>query len=188
MARYSASDKALAGKVAGIAAAGLIAGLTANMGRKLLVQAPSMLRHDWLEAFKAEHKAVLKLFDTMEATTDKQKTKRGMLLVKIKHALSKHAFEEENVIYPAMRDHGMEEEAAAFVADHGDVKHFLFELDSMEKSSAEFLPTVQRFRASLEAHMREEEDTVFPAFEAKLAKKENRRLSSCVNKEGLMVA
>ena len=104
------------GRIAGFAAIGLAAGLAANFGRKLAVQGPSMLQGDWMEALKAEHVAVLKLFDALEGTDTEQPRKRSLLLTQIKHALGKHAFEEENVIYPALREYGFVTEAASLMA------------------------------------------------------------------------
>lgn len=177
-----------AAKFAGIAAIGLAAGLAANFGRKLMVQGPSLLQGDWTEALKAEHTAVLKLFDAMEATEDSQTLRRALLLTQIKHALGKHAFEEENVIYPALRDHGMATEAEHLVVDHGDVKHFLFELDSMPSDSPKFMATVRTFRKSLEDHMHEEENEIFPAFNAKLSEEDRKSIMAKMNKEGFKLA
>ncbi|MBU0555699.1 MAG: hemerythrin domain-containing protein [Alphaproteobacteria bacterium] len=176
------------GRMAGFAAIGLAAGLAANFGRKLAVQGPSMLQGDWIEALKAEHAAVLKLFDALEGTDTDQPRKRSLLLMQIKHALGKHAFEEENVIYPALREHGFVTEAASLVVDHGDVKHFLFELDSMPNDSSDFLPKVRVFREDLERHMHEEEETIFPMFDAALTDEQRHKLTVNMNREGFKLA
>ena len=55
-------------------AAGLAVGLAANVARKFAVQAPTMLAGDWDEALKAEHQLTLKVFDVIEATTEKNTT------------------------------------------------------------------------------------------------------------------
>jgi hemerythrin superfamily protein len=182
----SASGDAV--KMAGIAALGLAAGLAANFGRKLMVQGPSLMQKDWMEALKAEHTAVLKLFDAIEATDDSQTARRGTLLAQIKHALGKHAFEEENVIYPDLKDHGLAMEAERLIVDHGDVKHTLFELDSMALDSPDFLTTIRTFRQSLEAHMHEEEDEIFPAFDAKLTDEQRKLIAAKMNREGFRLA
>jgi hypothetical protein len=87
----------------GAAAAGAALGLAANFGRKLLVQATSGASGDWAEVLKTEHNMTLAIFDKIEATDNSQTTMRGTLLAKLKYALSKHAIEEEMVIYPALR-------------------------------------------------------------------------------------
>lgn len=175
-------------KLVGVAALGLAAGLAANFGRKLMVQAPTMAAGSWREALALEHKMVLKLFDAIEATDDSQTAKRTMLLTQIKHALGKHAFQEENVVYPAIRDAGSREAAEKLIVEHGDVKHHLFELEVMPQDDPNFLPTIRSLRADLEAHMREEEDEIFPAFDQALSEEKRKQLTLSMNKEGLKLA
>lgn len=176
------------GAVIGIAAAGVIAGLVASVGRKAMVQGVSALSGDWFEALKNEHKMALAIFDKLEATKDSQTTKRAILLMQLKHALSKHAFQEENTIYPALRDHDEREEADHLNHDHGYVKQFLYELTMLPKNSPAWLPKLGEFRAALEQHVREEEDTIFPALQARLSAEENSQLTLAMNKEGFKLA
>ncbi|MBA2919877.1 hemerythrin domain-containing protein [Sphingomonas sp. MAH-20] len=176
------------GALIGAAAAGVAVGLMANLGRKAAVQAPTMLAGDWDEALAAEHQATLKLFDAMQATTDKNTTKRSMLLMQLKHALAKHAIEEENAVYPALRDAGQTEEADHLNHDHGYVKQFLYDLDNMPKDSPAFMTKVGEFRRAVEEHVREEEDTIFPKLKAKLSPEQNKALTAAMNKEGFKLA
>lgn len=176
------------GAMLGIAAAGVLAGLAAAVGRKAVVQAASALSGDWFDALKTEHKLALATFDKIEATKDSQTTKRAFLLMQLKHALSKHAFQEENVIYPALRDHDEREEADHLNHDHGYVKQFLYELTMLPKSSSAWLPKVREFRSALEKHVQEEEDTIFPQLRARLNQDENKNLTVAMNKEGFKLA
>ena len=169
-------------------AAGLAVGLAANVARKLAVQAPTMLSGDWDEALKAEHQLTLKVFDAIEATTEKNTTKRATLLMNLKHMLSKHAMEEENAVYPAMRDAGDAESADHLNNDHGYVKQYLYDLTQMPKDSPAWIGKVRQFRADVEKHMREEEDTLFPQLKAKLSAEKNKALTAAMNKEGLKLA
>lgn len=174
--------------VIGAAAAGLAAGLVANLGRRVAMQAPSALAGDWFEALKAEHRATLALFDAMEATKDNQAHRRSTLLMQIKHALSKHAFTEENVIYPSLRDAGATEDADRLNHQHGYVKQYLFDLEHMERSDPAFLGKVREFRRDLEAHIRDEEDNIFPPLHAKLSTEKNKAITFAANKEGFKLA
>lgn len=176
------------GAMLGIAAAGVLAGLVASVGRKAVVQGVSALSGDWFEVLKTEHKMAFGIFDKLEATKDSQTTKRAMLLMQLKHALSKHAFEEENAIYPALRDHDEREEADHLNHDHGYVKQFLYELTILPKNSPAWLPKLREFRSALEKHIREEEDTIFPALQASLSDEENSQLTFAMNKEGFKLA
>ena len=177
-----------AGLVAGAVGAGVVTGILAMIGRKVAVQAPTYLAGEWDEALAAEHKATLKLFDALEATDETNTTKRSMLLTQLKHALAKHALEEENAIYPALRESGEIEGADELNHEHGYVKQYLYELGNMEKSGPAFLVTLAKFRTDIEDHMREEEQVLFPALRAKLSPERNKQLSNAMNKEGFKLA
>jgi len=170
------------------AAGGAALGVLAMLGRKALVQAPTALAGDWVEALTLEHAAVSKLFDAIEATDERNTVKRGMLLMQLKHALMKHAIEEENVIYPALRDAGQPEAADALNNEHGYVKQYLYELDNTPRASPEWMALVKRFRADLDEHVSEEENNLFPMLRAMLSEEKNKALTLAMNKEGFKVA
>lgn len=176
------------GPIAGAVAGGAALGVLAMLGRKAAVQAPTVIAGDWMDGLIAEHQAVLKLFDGLEATDDKAAGRRTMLLMQIKHALAKHAIEEENVIYPALREAGKVEEADELNREHGYVKQYLYELENMPNTGPAFLEKVRQFRADLEDHMREEENVLFPALRAELPEEKNAALTKAMNKEGFKVA
>ncbi|WP_106639244.1 hemerythrin domain-containing protein [Allosphingosinicella vermicomposti] len=173
--------------VIGAAVAGVAAGFAANIGRKFIVQFATG-RGDWMESLKNEHEMTLAIFDKIEATRDDQTMMRGMLLMQLKHALSKHAMEEENVIYPALREANEGAEADHLNSDHGYVKTFLYELDNIEKTSPEWIAKVREFRTMLETHMEEEEERIFPEFHASLSEEQNKKLTAAMHKEGLKLA
>jgi hemerythrin-like domain-containing protein len=162
--------------------------LVANLGRKAAVQAPTVLAGDWDEALKAEHAATLKLFDALEATTEKNTTKRSMLLMQLKHALAKHALEEENAVYPALREAGQVSDADQLNGEHGYVKQYLYDLENMPKESPAFVAKLREFRSHIEKHIREEEDQIFPQLKAKLSPEKNKALTALMNKEGFKLA
>lgn len=176
------------GALVAAGAAGVAVGLAAALGRKVAVQAASGLSGDWAATLATEHRMALKIFDAMQSTDDSDKGKRSTLLMQLKHALGKHAFQEENVIYPALRDHQDAEHADSLNHDHGYVKQFLYDLEMMPKTSAGWLPKVAEFRAAIEKHVREEEDKIFPALQAKLTADENAKLTAAMNKEGFKLA
>lgn len=176
------------GALVGAAVAGAAVGLAATMGRKLFVQFASGASGDWMESLKTEHQLTLALFDKLQATDDSQATMRSHLLAKIKYALSKHANQEENVIYPALREAGERQDADHLNADHGYVKTYLYELEGMDNDQPAFLARVADFRAMLEKHMREEENQVFPRLRARLSEEKNHELTALMNKEGLKFA
>jgi hemerythrin superfamily protein len=177
-----------AGVLAGAAIAGAAVGIAANFGRKFLMQMPAAAAGDWFDALKAEHAATLALFDQLEATADHQTAMRTTLLAKLKYALTKHAHEEEAVIYPALRQANSAHDADALNSEHGYVKTYLYELESLPKDSSDWLARVRDFRAMLEEHIRMEEEEVFPAFRSIMSEEQNAKLTGLMNKEGFKMA
>jgi hemerythrin superfamily protein len=176
------------GVIIGAAVAGAAVGIAANMGRKLFVQFASTAGSEWDEALATEHRLTLLTFDKIEATDDSQTTLRGQLLAKLKYQLTKHALEEENVIYPALRQANSAHDADALEGEHGYVKTYLYELETLPNDSAEWLARVRDFRAMIEEHMRMEEDEVFPALRRIMTDEQSARLTSMMNKEGFKFA
>jgi hemerythrin superfamily protein len=181
-------DNANTGVVVGAAVAGAALGLAANAGRKLFVQMTSGATGDWFDALKTEHKLTLAIFDKIEATDDSQTMMRSHLLAKLKYALTKHALEEENVIYPALRQANESDDADELTSEHGYVKTYLYELETLPNDSAQWLARVRDFRAMIEEHMREEENDIFPALRGKLSQEQNAKLTTMMNKEGFKFA
>ncbi|TMJ19331.1 MAG: hemerythrin domain-containing protein [Alphaproteobacteria bacterium] len=174
-----------AGVLAAAAVAGAAVGLAANYGRKMVVQS---MTGDWQEMLEAEHDMVRALFDKLEATEDGQTWIRAHTLTKIKNALGKHALQEENVIYPALREANQAHDADALNGEHGYIKTYLYELDTMPKEGAAWLEKAREFRAMLDEHMRMEEEQVFPAFRAALSEEQSDRLTTAMQREGMKLA
>lgn len=179
LARRSSDTLIGAGIGAGLAVMGMV-------GRKLAVQAPTALAGDWDDALAAEHEMALALFDKLAEA--KAETRRALLLTQLKHALGKHALEEENAIYPAMRAAGMTAEADALNGDHGYVKQYLYELSDLMKEDAAFNSKLIAFRADIEKHMRQEEEELFPRLRRALDARTTSRLTRRMNQEGLKLA
>lgn len=176
------------GVIAGAAAGGVALGVLALLGRKAVVQAPTLLAGNWDEALATEHEAVRRTFDQIEATDEHSTTKRNLLLAHLKHALMTHAVEEENVIYPALREAGQREGADELTREHGYVKQYLYELENMPTASPDWLAKVREFRAQIEDHMEEEELRLFPMLRAQLSDEKNKALTATMNREGFKVA
>ncbi len=176
------------GMIVGAAVAGAAVGIAANMGRKLFVQMASTGGAGWDEALATEHRMTLMTFDKIEATDDSQAGTRSTLLAKLKYQLTKHAIEEENVIYPALRQANSAHDADALESEHGYVKTYLYELETMPNDNPEWLARVRDFRAMIEEHMRMEEEEVFPALRRTMSEEQSSRLTAMMNKEGYKFA
>jgi hemerythrin superfamily protein len=176
------------GVLAGAALAGAAVGIAANVGRKFLIQMTGAAAGDWFDVLKAEHAATLAVFDKIEATDDSQTMMRTTLLMKLKYALTKHAHQEETVVYPALRQANSAHDADALNSEHGYVKTYLYELENMPKDSPEWLARVRDFRAMISEHMRMEEDEVFPAFRELMSADQNAKITAAMNREGFKMA
>lgn len=176
------------GRLATGAALGLVAGLAIPHARKAVMQGPSLAAGDWVDALTAEHRMVEKLFDQLLATGDDEMLKREMLLTKIAYALTKHAIEEENVVYPALAENARTDQSRHLIEDHGEIKTFIYDLRRMDSTDPRWLITARGFLTKLQEHMREEEEDIFPSFRGALPPEENARLTRMMNWEGYKVA
>lgn len=176
------------GGLVGAAIAGAAIAVAANLGRKAMMQGMSAAAGDWDEVLAAEHDSALLIFDKLLATDGTQTFKRAMLVKKLTKALDKHAHEEEHVVYPALREANEAHDADVLESEHGYVKTFLYDLNEMAKDAPNFLEKVREFRTMIEAHMRMEEEQVFPRFKTDLSEEQNARITSLVNKEGFKMA
>ena len=176
------------GALVGAAIAGAAIAVAANLGRKAMMQGLSAAAGDWDEVLAAEHDSALLIFDKLLATDGTQTFKRTMLVKKLTKALDKHAHEEEHVVYPALREANEAHDADLLEGEHGYVKTFLYDLNEMAKDAPNFLDKIREFRTMIEAHMRMEEEQVFPRFKSDLSEEQNARITSLVNKEGFKMA
>lgn len=168
--------------------AGMAIGMAAHFGRKAIMQGMEASAGDWLDMLKKDHDEIQKVLQQMLATDQTQAWKRTMLLMKVAHKLDKHAFEEENVIYPALRDDDDTVEADQLDTEHGHVKTFIFELKQMDADSSNWLEKVRELRDSVNEHIRMEEEQVLPRLKRDLSEEENSKLTTMVNKAGFMMA
>ncbi len=177
-----------AGPLTGAALAGAAIGFATNIGRKFAMQGMEAAAGDWFEMLKKDHDEIQKLTEQMLATDETQTWKRSMLLMKLAHKLDKHSYEEEPVIYPALREDNDTADADRLDTEHGHVKTIIFELKQMDSDSAGWLEKVRKLRDSLNEHIRMEEEQILPKLKRGLDEDQNANLTSMVNKAGFMVA
>ena len=177
-----------AGPLLGAALAGAAIGFAANYGRKFMMQGLEAAAGDWDDILAAEHELALGIFDKMLATDQTQTWKRSMLLMKLTHALDKHAHQEEMVVYPALREANMAVDADQLEGEHGYIKTFIYELKNMGPSSPNWLEKVREFRALVSKHAHMEEEEVFPAFKQNMTDEQNKKVTGLVNADGFWMA
>ena len=176
------------GALAGAAVGGAMFAIAANLGRKLAVQGMSAAKGNWADSLAAEHEAVLAMFDKLLETDDDQTTRRALLLMQIGHALDKHAYAEEHVVYPCLREDNFRAEAELLEKEHGEVKTYLHRLHNMAKDDPQWIGLVREFRDSVSRHARMEEDVVFPKLREEISEEMDARITREVNKAGFLMA
>jgi hemerythrin superfamily protein len=177
-----------AGPLLGAALAGVAIGLGANYARKAMMQGMEATVGDWDEILAAEHDMALAIFDKMLATDESQTFKRKMLLMKLVHALDKHAHQEEMVVYPALREANETTDADTLESEHGYIKTYIYELNEAGPDSPTWLEKVREFRGLVARHAHMEEEEVFPRFKQDLSEEQNSRITSLVNRDGFWMA
>src|SRR5689334_23053203 len=183
---FSWSDGA--GPIIAAAIGGAAIGFAANYGRKALMQGMEAAAGDWDEILAAEHDMALAVFDKMLATDETQTFKRKMLLMKLTHALDKHAHQEEMVVYPALREANERADADHLESEHGYIKTFIYELNEMGVDSPTWLEKVREFRQLVAEHAHMEEEQVFPRFKKDMDEEQNAHITSLVNRDGFWMA
>ena len=177
-----------AGPVIAAALGGMAIGMAANYGRKALMQGMEAMTGDWDEILTAEHDMALAIFDKMLATDETQTFKRKMLLMKLTHALDKHAHQEEMVVYPALREANETTDADHLESEHGYVKTFIYELNKMSPDASNWLEKVREFRQLVSEHAHMEEEQVFPKFKQDMTEEQNAHITSLVNRDGFWMS
>jgi hemerythrin superfamily protein len=167
---------------------GAALGFAANYGRKFLMQSLEAAAGDWDEILAAEHDLALGIFDKMLGTDETQTFKRKMLLMKLTHALDKHAHQEEMVVYPALREANEASDADHLEGEHGYIKTFIYELNAIGPDAGNWLEKVREFRQLVSTHAHMEEEQVFPRFKNELDEEQNARITSLVNRDGFWMA
>lgn len=176
------------GMTLGAAAAGILIGLAGSMGRKMAVQSAATRNRDWDEVLQMEHRTVEALFQSLLQTDGTETGKRTALLAKIKHALMKHAIEEENAIYPALQRIDATEDEDQLFEDHAEIKKALYDLDRMDSGDATFLTRVRALSDLIERHVQKEEGNLFPRLKRAMSEEENKQATARIWKEGLKLA
>lgn len=176
-----------AGTIAGAALGGAALAIAANLGRKLIAQSPIATDH-WAKSLTLEHEETLALFDKMLETDRTETTKRKMLLGKLAHGLDRHAYSEEHVIYPALRETNDRTDAEHLETEHGEVKEFLFRLKHMPADDPTWIDTIREFRASVAAHAQMEEKEIFPLLQSSLDDEKDKMLTVELAKASFMMA
>lgn len=139
---------------------------------------------DAITLLKQDHKTVDGLFKKFEKAGDNAYKTKGDLADKVIEELSVHAFIEEQVFYPAVREAVPDEEDTVLesLEEHHVVKWLLSELDGMSPEEERFDAKMTVLIESVRHHVEEEETELFPEVRKALGRKKLGEVGAAMEK------
>ncbi|MBW3640727.1 MAG: hemerythrin domain-containing protein [Actinobacteria bacterium] len=118
--------------------------------------------HDVLDVLTTDHREVSELFEQIGSAVDP--AERRDLSDSLISELVRHSVAEEMYVYPAMREHLPDGDAAVDddTDEHKQLETLMKELESADVSAPEFLQTLGQLRMLFDHHIRDEEGEQFP--------------------------
>ncbi|MGI8928688.1 MAG: hemerythrin domain-containing protein [Candidatus Limnocylindrales bacterium] len=118
---------------------------------------------DALKLLKQDHELVKKMLAEGEETTERADKTRTELFARLKSELEIHERIEEEVLYPALRDHPKSKEIAyEAYEEHHVVDEILAELEMTPTDDPKWAAKFMVAKENLEHHIEEEEGEMFP--------------------------
>lgn len=119
---------------------------------------------DALKLLKDDHDRVKKMLAEGEDTTERAEKTRTDLFARLKHELELHERIEEEVLYPALKQHPRARELALEgYEEHHVVDSILAELEDTPVTDEEWTAKFKVAKENIEHHIEEEEGEMFPA-------------------------
>jgi hemerythrin superfamily protein len=118
---------------------------------------------DAISMLKADHDKVKKLLDELETTTERGVKTRAELFSTIKGELTIHELIEEEIFYPALKDHPKAEDIVLEgYEEHHVVDLLMGELEDLDVADETWGPKALVMKENIEHHIEEEEGQMFP--------------------------
>ncbi|MGH2454653.1 MAG: hemerythrin domain-containing protein [Candidatus Limnocylindria bacterium] len=117
---------------------------------------------DALALLKEDHDRIRKLLAEIKETTQRAEKTRGELFSKIKEGLTIHEIIEEEIFYPALKEHPRAREIVLEgYEEHDVVSRLMSELDGLDPDDETFGPKAKVMAENVEHHIQEEESEMF---------------------------
>lgn len=120
-----------------------------------------------VDLLEQDHRRVEMLFSEFEQTGDES------IALQICQELEVHATLEESIVYPVLRSQVDESLAQEAQQEHNEAKELIRKIKG-GLSGAALTQTVQKLKGSVEHHVQEEENEVFPKMQQTLGSELNR--------------
>ncbi|HYM52051.1 MAG TPA: hemerythrin domain-containing protein [Candidatus Dormibacteraeota bacterium] len=132
---------------------------------------------DALSLLRKDHAIIKPLLRQIMETTDRAEKGRSELFSRIKAELAVHEIIEEEIFYPALREHPRAKEIVLEgYEEHDVVSRLMGELDGMEPTDERFGPKAKVMAENIEHHIEEEEGEMFSKARQVLDDEELREL------------
>lgn len=117
-----------------------------------------------IDTLHHDHEKVSELIEKLMDTTSGAEKTRASLCEQIKQELEAHTEFEEKVFYPAVgrKNKEAKQEVDTAMDEHEEVDEMLDRLADMDPLSEEFMDTASRIKQSVQAHVKHEEEKIFP--------------------------
>ena len=121
---------------------------------------------DAVKLLKRDHDEVKKMLTDLENTTERAEKTRTEGLATLKHELEIHEAIEEEVFYPALKEHPKTKELALEgYEEHHVVDMVMAEIEGVEPNDETWMAKFTVMKENLEHHIEEEEGEMIPQAE-----------------------
>ena len=136
---------------------------------------------DAIQLIKKDHAAVERLFKQFERAERGGKAAEQRRVVReLTRELSIHAVVEEQLVYPALRRAGEEDEVLEALEEHHLVKLTLAELEGMTARDERYRAKVAVLTENVRHHVKEEERELLPRLEKSMSAPDLKRLGAAI--------
>ena len=117
---------------------------------------------DPFELLEEDHKKVKKLLEELDSTTERGIKTRTELFAKIKQEMKVHEAIEEEILYPALKEHPKAKEIVLEgYEEHHVVDTLMGELEATPVDDEKWGAKLSVMKENIEHHIEEEEDEMF---------------------------
>ena len=130
-----------------------------------------------IELLKQDHQEAAGMMDELETADKGSMNITRDTFRQLKEALTLHTQIEEQVFYPALEQHEETQDMVSEAhSEHNEVKEMLAEMTALNPGSDEFMDKLTELRDSIEHHVEEEENEMFPKAERVLGESRLREM------------
>ncbi|WP_293122673.1 hemerythrin domain-containing protein [Microcoleus sp. bin38.metabat.b11b12b14.051] len=126
------------------------------------------------EIISMDHRKVDTIFMEIEKTEDPQKLQE--FFGQLYKDLSVHAEAEEQIVYPAVRSYFSDTQQ--LYNEQAEMKQMLAQIKALNPSSSNFKAQIQQLKTAVQAHVKEEENDMFPQISRNLSEAQMEQMAT----------